>query len=274
MRLLKSKSLVFDVYGGFVRDLGGWIAVADLITLMGRLEVEEQVVRSSVSRFSRKGLLARSKVDGQIGYELTPAANRILAEGDARIFSRLDPARVEDGWILATFSVPENIRAERHQLRSRLGWLGFGNLVGGLWIAPRRVYDQTRQMVLDLGLEEHIDLFEAHYRDFDDLQSLIRRCWDIEAMRSAYVDYLDEFQSVHERWQATDPDTDLADAFRDYVTALHEWRKLPYIDPGLPRDLLPDDWEGSRAVALFTDLRAMLEPAARRHVVRVVGNGG
>ena len=66
MRLLKSKSLTFDVYGAFVRDLGGWIAVADLVTLMGQLGVEEQVVRSSVSRFTRRGLLARTKVDGQI----------------------------------------------------------------------------------------------------------------------------------------------------------------------------------------------------------------
>lgn len=273
MRLLKSKSLTFDVYGAFVRDLGGWIAVADLVTLMGQLGVEEQVVRSSVSRFTRRGLLARNKVDGQIGYALTGAANRILAEGDQRIYLSLAPSQVEDGWVLATFSVPESIRAERHQLRSRLGWLGFGNLGGGLWIAPKRVYEQTRQMVMDLGLEKHVDLFDAHYRDFDDLQSLIYRCWDIAAMRAAYREYLDEFAPVREQWSTADADADQAAAFRDYVHALHEWRKLPYIDPGLPPELLPDDWEGTLAVTLFSELRSRLERAAKRHVVRIVGGG-
>ena len=72
---------------------------------------------------------------------------------------------------------------------------------------------------------------------------------------------------------ADDPDADQAAAFRDYVHALHEWRKLPSIDPGLPPELLPDDWEGTVAVTLFFELRSRLEQAAKRYVVRIVGGG-
>jgi phenylacetic acid degradation operon negative regulatory protein len=272
-RLLKSKSLIFDVYGAFVRDLGGWLAVADLVSLLGHLGVEEQVVRSSVSRFTRKGLLARSKVDGQVGYELTEEAERILADGDKRIFSRLEPARIEDGWVLATFSVPEEIRSERHQLRTQLGWLGFGNLGGGVWIAPRRVYERTHDMVVKLGLEQYVDLFEAHYRAFEDLEDLVGRCWDLSELREAYRAYVEEFQPVLDGHDAGgDPDDDPRAAFVDYVEALHEWRKLPFMDPGLPPALLPEDWEGSRAAATFRQLREHLEAPARRHVVRVVSS--
>ena len=39
---------------------------------------------------------------------------------------------------------------------------------------------------------------------------------------------------------------------------LTEWRRLPYLDPGLPLDVLPPDWNGSRAAELFTDLDGVL----------------
>jgi phenylacetic acid degradation operon negative regulatory protein len=55
----------------------------------------------------------------------------------------------------------------------------------------------------------------------------------------------------------------------DYVHVLTEWRRLPYLDPGLPPELLPEKWPGARAAELFFDLRALLEERSRRHVRRV-----
>jgi phenylacetic acid degradation operon negative regulatory protein len=266
MEPMRSRSVLLDVYGAFVRDLGGWIAVADLVRLLAAVGVEEQAVRLAVSRFTRNGLLSRRKVEGRVGYELTDTAVQLLAEGDQRIYSILEPARLEDGWALASFSVPEEIREQRHQLRRRLAWLGYGSLGGGLWIAPSRVLDQTRQLVVQLGLEAHVDLFRAHYEAFADASSLLDRCWDVERMRAAYRAYLDEFAPVLESPRSEASTRDTARAFADFVAGLHEWRKLPYVDPGLPTELLPDGWEGTEAAALFQRLREVLEPVARRHV--------
>lgn len=270
MRALKSRSLVLDVYGAFVRDLGGWISVADLIDLMGALGSDEQVTRTSVSRFTRKGLLERRKLKGAVGYELTPHAQHILAEGDARIYNRLDPGRLADGWALLTFSIPESIRAQRHQLRSRLTWLGFGSLGGGAWIAPRRMLEKARDLVAELELERYVDVFEAHYHGFASDVDLVRRCWDLGRIRESYQHYIAETAPVLERYEDVDPDDVQREAFADYVASLHEWRKLPFRDPGLPQELLPDDWEGRRAAEIFAQFQQQLEPAARRYVVEVV----
>jgi phenylacetic acid degradation operon negative regulatory protein len=266
VRPMRSRSVLLDVYGAFIRDLGGWIAVADLVRLLAAVGVEEHAVRLAVSRFWRNDLLARRKVEGRVGYELTDTAIQLLAEGDQRIYSILEPARLEDGWVLASFSVPEGIREKRHQLRSRLAWLGFGNLGGGLWIAPARVFQPTRELVEQLGLEEYVDLFRAHYEAFADESTLIARSWDVDQMRAAYRAYLEEFRPVLAAHRSGDPDQDPARAFADFVAGLHEWRKLPYVDPGLPTELLPPDWEGTDAAALFQELRDVLEPVARRHV--------
>ncbi|MFA9430289.1 PaaX family transcriptional regulator C-terminal domain-containing protein [Egicoccus sp. AB-alg2] len=266
MRQRQSRSVLLDLYGAFVRDLGGWIAVADLVRLSAPLGVEEAAVRLSVSRFSRKGLLVRRQIGGRVGYELTETAAQLLAEGDERIASLLEPARLQDGWVIASFSVPEEIRAKRHQLRSRLEWLGYGNLGGGLWIAPRRELEATRDMVASLGLEAHVDLFLGDYDGFDDVRRLVTRCWDVEAIRTVHRDYVAEFAPVLAAQEQHPPEQDPVGAFVAYVTALHEWRKLPYVDPGLPVELLPDDWEGTVSVDLWRRLSGRLEPTARAHV--------
>ena len=61
------------------------------------------------------------------------------------------------------------------------------------------------------------------------------------------------------------------EAFADYVRVLTDWRRLPYLDPGLPAELLPDGWVGIWAADLFFALRARLEEPARAYVKRIIG---
>jgi phenylacetic acid degradation operon negative regulatory protein len=265
------RSILFDLYGAFIRDLGGWIAIADLVSLATPLEVDEHAVRSSVSRFSRKGLLDREVRRGQVGYALSDQGAAILSEGDLRIFDKLEPARLEDGWVLATFSVPERLRAERHQLRTRLSWLGFGNLGAGVWIAPRRVADRTIDTIREIGLDGYVDVFEASYRAFAEHTDLVRRCWNLDELQTVHTAYVERFSPTERRWRRRDPAEERRTAYVDYVTALHEWRKTPYLDPGLPVELLPDPWPGVTAAELFATLQERLEPAACRFVDEVVG---
>lgn len=270
MRPLRSRSLLFDVYGAFGRDLGNWLAVADLVRLLGAVGVDEQAVRSSVSRLTRKGMLVRDVRANQVGYSLSGRALEILAEGDVRIYDRLEPASIEDGWALATFSIPENLRAERHQLRTRLTWLGYGNLGAGVWIAPGRILERTLETVAALELQRYVDVFTAHYAAFDDLAELVARCWDLDHLRDAYRSFVGEFAPTLDQWRRRDPHKASERAFADFIAVLHEWRKLPYLDPGLPPELLPDGWEGTAAADLFASLRVRLEDAARAFVHEVI----
>ena len=48
-------------FGAFLRRLGGWIAVADLIALMADVDLDEQAVRSAVSRLKRRGVIAAER---------------------------------------------------------------------------------------------------------------------------------------------------------------------------------------------------------------------
>jgi phenylacetic acid degradation operon negative regulatory protein len=285
------------IYGLYARESGGWLSIAALIRLMAGLGTDEPAVRSAVSRLKRRGILEQRRVDGAAGYGLSEAGRQALAEGDRRIFGR-PRARLTDGWLLAVFSVPEPERSQRHALRTRLTWLGFGTVAAGVWIAPGHLAEETTQVLDRAGLAGYVALFRADYLAFGDVAGQLGRWWDLGRLRRMYTEFTDAYAPVLRRWEGgPSADERAADgagggaggagadgarggaggavsdaaAFADYVTALTDWRRLPFLDPGLPAELLPAHWPGSQAADLFGRLRARLDTPARRHARTITG---
>src|SRR4051812_17418653 len=80
------RSLLMTFFGAFLRRLGGWIAVADLVALMGDLGLDEQAVRSAVSRLKRRGIVAPERRGGAAGDRLTTRGEASLEAGGAARF--------------------------------------------------------------------------------------------------------------------------------------------------------------------------------------------
>lgn len=266
----RPRSLIVSFFGSYARDVGGWIGVSDLIALMAGLDVDGPAVRSAVSRLKRRGLLTPERLGGVAGYRLSEQGRRILAEGEQRIFGHR-VARVQDGWVLVVFSVPESERRRRHALRAQLTRLGFGTTAAGVWIAPAHLAEQARAALRDLGLEEHAELFHASYLDFRDLTASVSRWWDLPALQAMYQGFLDEHEPVATAWRRRgarahqEPGLRAA-AFADHLRAVDAWRRMPFLDPGLPPELLPDRWAGSRAARVFFELHALLRGPGLEHV--------
>jgi phenylacetic acid degradation operon negative regulatory protein len=284
------RSLIVTFYGAYGRDFGGWTAVADLIRLMDALDVDAQSVRSSVSRLKRRGLLVAERQGGTAGYALSDGARQVLADGDRRIYGRPRP-RLEDGWVLAVFSVPESERHRRHLLRSQLARLGFGTAAPGVWIAPAHVADEARHTLERLGLSGYVDLFAGHHHGFTPTPEAVRRWWDLDALAAAHRAFLDVHEPVLRRREREPEDGDGGHsglggrdgsrgssgdggrgAFADYLRALDSWRHLPYLDPGLPPPLLPAHWPGARSAEVFHALHELLREPGARYVAQVRGS--
>jgi phenylacetic acid degradation operon negative regulatory protein len=54
------------------------------------------------------------------------------------------------------------------------------------------------------------------------------------------------------------------------MAAMHAWRELPFLDPGLPTSLLPDDWPAAEALRLFVEISARLRAPAWRYAITVM----
>ena len=246
--------------------------MATLIRLLADLGIDESAVRSAISRLKRRGILQSRRYGGSAGYQLSAEALAILREGDARIFRR-HRATPADGWVLAVFSVPESERHRRHVLRSELTRLGFGMVAPGVWIVPAHPQDTTAETLRRLELDAYADLFRADHLAFGDPAAKIRRWWDLDELERQYESFIRAHEPVLRHWEQDGPPGE-QEAFADYVRVLTDWRRLPYLDPGLPAELLPDGWVGIRAADLFFALRALLEEPARAYVKRRTAQRG
>lgn len=260
------RPLIVTVYGAFARDLDGWIAVSDLITLMAPLGVDQQSVRSAISRLKQREILVPGSRDGVAGYALSDWGQRLVAAGDRRILTRQPPARLSDGWLLVVFSVPESERNRRHQLRSQLAGLGFGTAAAGVWVAPSHLLDEATEVLRRHDLDQYVTFFRAEHLPGTN-GTTAASWWDLDTLRRAYDEFVDTHAPIHRDWSAR-PAGDEA-AFVDYVRTLTAWRRLPYLDPRLPVETLPPDWSGEAAADVFFGLRKLLAGPALRHVREV-----
>jgi phenylacetic acid degradation operon negative regulatory protein len=258
------RALIVTVFGAYVRGLGGWVSVAALIELMAEMGIDDAAVRSAVWRLKRRGILDPRRRDGVAGYSLSGHAQQVLQEGDRRIFRR-HAATLADGWVVAVFSIPEAERQKRHTLRSHLTWLGFGNTAPGVWIAPAQVADEAGQALRRLELTSYVHLFRADYLGFAELRGSVGAWWDLAGLEQLYRTFIAEHAPLRARWSRRRRVDDAA-AFADHVRTLTAWRRMPFLDPGLPAELLPSRWHGKQAADVFFDLHGRLAEPAMRHV--------
>ena len=271
----RHQHLIVTVYGLYARGERGVFAVSDLITLLSDLGVESGGVRSSVSRLKKRGVLESIKQGRMASYKLAPGLEDVFRAGDERIFARRR-ATTEDDWILTSFSVPESQRHLRHKLRTILTRIGCGQVSPGLWIAPGNLASEVSQQLERAELSDYVDLFRGAHLAVGDIRSKVGQWWDLPSLDSLYADFIDQHRRVLDRWDGcTDADElsqeILRQAFADYVPMVTQWRRLPYMDPGLPEEYLPKNWSGLAAEALFSKLHALLGPKAERYAHSVIG---
>ncbi|GIF20408.1 phenylacetic acid degradation operon negative regulatory protein [Actinoplanes tereljensis] len=249
---MQPQTLMLMLFGTYALDRGASLSAGSIIEVLGRAGVSTHATRSTLSRMVGRDLLQRRPVGRKMYFGLTERSTAILHDGRARIWQ--DGAvndRWDGTWTLLSFSLPESMQRERHDLRSRLAWSGFGPVQGGLWIAPGDV--PAQQIVAELGLAAHARVFrDARADATTDLGALIADAYDLPELAARYEEFL-------ARWdQAEMPGDPLAAR----LTLIAEWLDAIRRDPRLPVEHLPADWPAGPAQKVFRDREAAFrEPA-------------
>jgi phenylacetic acid degradation operon negative regulatory protein len=249
--------MMLSFLGLYLRGRQVAVSTRSLIEVFGRVGVGEEAVRSTVARMVKRDLLVRHPRGRQVYVGLTRSSAAVLDDGHRRMWEVGAVNRSWDGsWTVVAFSLPDERRSDRHGLRTRLQWSGFGPLQGGLWVAAGR--RDVAAAVGDLDVDGHLVVLSGEAVAPTNASDVVRRAFDIDAIARGYHDFLGHWTPPGDR-AAGLPD-DLA---RQLL--LHaDWLGSVRGDPLLPAEHLPDDWPAIEAEQVFQRLaRAWKRQAAR-----------
>ncbi|WP_308283137.1 PaaX family transcriptional regulator [Pseudonocardia nigra] len=250
----RPQALLLTFFGGYLLGRGVHVATSSVLDVLRRAGVSEHATRSTLSRMARRDLLHRARRGRQVYLGLTWRSREVLRDGEARVW-RVGAVNTSwDGtWTLLGFSLPEHWQRQRHALRSRLLWAGFGPLQGGLWIAPSTV--DVGRLGDDLEAAGHLKVFAARALPPTDVDGLVRDAWDLDALAARYRGFLD-------RWERSARRPHLPDGLARQLVLQTDWLEVIRRDPRLPVRHLPSDWPAEQAQQLFRALYAEFEPEA------------
>jgi phenylacetic acid degradation operon negative regulatory protein len=263
---MRARSMLFTLFGDYVRHYGGTIWIGSLIALMAELGFSAQAVRAAVSRMGRQGWLTPRRVGRASYYLLTPRGRDRIEEAAQRIF-KLHPERWDGLWRVLVVATGGRDRGHLAALRRELTWMGWAPLSRGVYLTPNDLLDRTAALLERYGLGDRWESFTARHEGPAPDRSVVGRYWDLEAIDRAYGAFVDTWRPRLEEWRRAQSAGEVpADAasFREKTLLVHEFRKFLFVDPGLPQELLPPRWNGLEARAVFSASYHLLAEGAVR----------
>lgn len=256
----RPQSLMLNFFGIHVLGRDAALSSGSVIEVFARVGVTEEAVRSTLTRMVGRGLLERHRRGRKAYFALTPRAVTVLQDGHDRIWRTGAVNRDWDGqWTLVGYSLPEAWRRERHDLRSRLTWGGFGLLQSGLWVAPGVV--DVAALLGDLALDDRLRVFRGTVLAPTEAGQVVESAFDTAAIAAQYRTFLD-------RWDR--PGALGEDPLSGQLLLHTDWLELVRRDPRLPAEHLPADWPAIRAERLFQTLARRCAAGARTQAERVL----
>ncbi len=274
MLLVRSRSAILTLYGDYLLNRGGEISIASLIQLLGNFGLSGQAVRSAVSRMCRAGILKVKRRRGGSYYSLAESGYQLLNKGAARIFQRKNE-RWDGTWNIITYSVPERLRDARDRLRLELGWFGYGPLSEATWISPYDLTAEVEDLAGRIGVKAYILSFRVRHHGSTQPTDIVARCWDLERIHRQYAGFIAQYRPMlesHVQRLSRGETIASSECFVARFSLIHEYRRLPYLDPDLPEELLPDGWLRPQAAALFRDYHDLLADKANSYFDSVFGS--
>ena len=259
---VRPQTLMLNLLGRYLLGRPVVVAAASVIEVFARAGVGEHAARSTLTRMVNRGMLARQRHGRAMYFGLTARAERILTDGEDRIWRTGAVNGDWDGyWTLLGFSLPESWQRQRHELRSQLTWVGFGPLFNGLWVAPGRV--EVTPLVASLGLESRVKAFYAQVVPGTDIAAMVQENWDLDAVASRYRGFL-------ARWQGPGTPLRRGDPLAVQLLLASDWLQVIRADPRLPAEHLPADWPAAKAESLFVALDKTVERPAGEIAQRIL----
>lgn len=244
-------SLIVTLYGDAIVPRGGSLWIGSLIEIMARFKVDAGHVRTAVSRLSSDGWLSSTKRGRASYYRLSRSGEDEFLQATQRIYSEVPQRRGELRVAVIGPSVDDAV-ALRHELKAA----GYAPVPPSLHVGLGDIPP---------GLRQRAGLFLLTPQD-NDRPALASAAFGIAEVSKAYADFIALFSPLADWLRSSAPSDEEALVARTLL--IHYFRRVVLRDPGLPRELLPADWNGEAARGLAADIYARVVPGSERFLDR------
>ncbi len=179
-------------------------------------------------RMLKTGYLAKEIVRGEPVLAITRGGKHKLA----RQFSyfKMRDEGWDGFWRLVIFDISEKQRFLRDKLRRKLKELGFGLWQKSIYISPFDLEEDMREFLDAENLTGKAYVLTAKHKLLGDARNLADQVWDLTNLNLSYGDILSKLDNMKVK---------LAEVYQQYLEVLE-------IDPCLPKELLPINWQGEK----------------------------
>lgn len=242
-----ARALLISVLGQWVGPSETPVWTTTLVGALDALGVEERAARQAINRTAADGWLEGESVGRYTRWRLTASGRRLIGSAMPRVARSIatDPDDWNGSFLLVAILEPVSDRSTRDRLATGLDFEGLGTLGPNLWVAAGGGARIGVEGVLEsCGLVDRALLFDTcTVVGATTPAEVVAMAWDLDTATEAHEAFLEQFAEAR-------PGDD-REAFALRTRMAHEWRDLLSVDPALPAALLPEDWAGRRARALF-----------------------
>jgi len=254
------KSYIVTVFGDVLSQHDHWLWIGSLIEALEPLGYSERLIRTSVFRLVQDDWLQVNKVGRRSFYAFTDSARLHYEKAARRIY-----AEKKDDWggnwliVLPSF-VPEQMMSA---FCRQLHWLGFSRISSGVFAHPSIDQTSLEETLKELQLTDAVVVFSC--KTIDDssanvLKILVQKRWHISELAEQYQQLLKNYQAFVSEIQGKGQGKKGLNRINDQQSFLlrtlliHEYRRILLKDHELPKQMLPEQWQGFAAHQLVRNL--------------------
>jgi len=217
-------------------------------------EYEPGSVRDAVNGLTQEGLVDKLKRNRRSWFRVTASGREVLLKS-LGLKARQEPWDKHWRLLIITHKLGASLRPLQRDLQA----LGYRRLSRGVYLSGANVSEATRALLIkNHWLNQAVVIESRRVLGADD-QQLARNLWHLESLGRQY----DQFISLADRLLRLSRRNLvlLQQAKFGFKTVFDSYFKLLLSDPGLPKALLPPNWQAEASRELFFRLVELTKTA-------------
>jgi len=152
---------------------------------------------------------------------------------------------------IISYEIPEKKRQLRDSLRREISGWGLGPWHRSFWLTPHPITADLERLIKNTPWQEYVQAFEGR-PVVGEVKVLLEKVWGIAGLEQSY-------RGVFKKWHEGLSDSTLSKEAKMKLIVDH-YIELLKVDPGLPRELVGENWIGYEAWDIFQEMRKILIP--------------